>query len=88
MSDFEINEGECYRHILTHAVVRVTKVRWLEGLTGLVYWEALNGHKIEGQTFGIQETQHFLEDFYLVRVPAAIASCERVLAGKVQLHRV
>ena len=73
MSDYEINEGECYRHILAHVVVRVTEVRWHEGFTGLVYWEALNGHNIDGETFGIQETQHFLADFYVVRVPVAAA---------------
>ncbi len=74
MSDYEINEGECYRHILTHLVARVTKVRWHEGFTGLVYWEALNGHKIDGEVSGIQEAQHFLADFYLIPVPVAIAS--------------
>lgn len=74
MSDYEINEGECYRHILTHVEVRVLKVRRHEGFTGLVYWEALNGHKIDGVVSGIQEAQHFLADFYLVRVPAAIAA--------------
>ncbi len=74
MSDYEITEGECYRHILKHVVVRVTKVRWHEGFTGLVYWEALNGDKIDGATSGIQEAQHFVEDFYLVHVPPAVAA--------------
>ncbi len=74
MSDYEINEGECYRHILTHVLVRVTKVRWHEGFTGLVHWEALNQHKIDGVTSGIQEGQHFLEDFSLVHVSPAIAA--------------
>ena len=75
MSDWrEINEGECYCHILTHVVVRVTKIGWDEGFTGLVYWEALNGSKIDGVTSGIQEAQHFVEDFYLVHVLSAIAA--------------
>lgn len=75
MSDrYEINEGGCYRHILTHALVRVTKVGWDEGFTGLVYWETLNGNKIDGVTSGIQEAQHFVGDFYLIQVPTAIAA--------------
>lgn len=75
MSDWcEINEGECYRHILTHAVVRVTKIGWDEGFTGLVYWETLNGSKVDGVTSGIQEAQHFVGDFYLVQDLSAIAA--------------
>lgn len=75
MSDlYEINEGECYRHIVTHVVVRVMRVRWHEGFTGLVYWEALNERKINGVTSGIQEAQHFLGDFSLVHVSPAIAA--------------
>lgn len=73
---YEINEGDCYCHIWTHVLVRVTKVRWDEGLsgTGLVYWETMNGNKIENVTSGIQETQNFVEDFYLVRVGPGIVA--------------
>lgn len=71
---YEINEGECYRHILTRVLVRVTKVRWNEGFTGLVHWETLNGAKIDGVTSGVQEAQHFLEDFYLVHVNPTVAA--------------
>ena len=75
MSDgYDINEGECYRHILTHVLVRVTKVRWHEGISGLVYWETLNETKIDGVTSGRQEAQHFLEDFYLLQICPAIAA--------------
>ena len=75
MSDeHDINEGECYRHIWTHVLVRVIKVRWHEGITGLVYWETLDGTKIDGVTSGIQESQHFLEDFYLVHICPAITA--------------
>lgn len=75
MSDwYEIKEGECYHHIWTHALVRVTKVRWLEGFSGLVHWETLNGAKIDGVTSGVQEAQHFAEDFYLVHVSPAAAA--------------
>ncbi len=74
MSDwYEINEGEHYRHVLTCAVVRVTRVRWHEGSTGLVYWETVGGAKIDGIASGIQEAQHFLEDFYLVNVSPSAA---------------
>jgi hypothetical protein len=60
MSDgYDINEGECYRHIWTHVLVRITKVRWHAGISGLVYWETLNETKIDGVTSGIQEAQHF-----------------------------
>lgn len=69
MSDwYEVNEGEHYRHVLTHARVRVTKVRWHEGFTGLVYWDAVDKAKTEGMASGVQEAQHFLEDFFLVHV--------------------
>ncbi len=71
---YEINAGKCYRNTWTHAVVRVTKVRWHEGFTGMVYWEALNGHKIDGATSGIQEVQHFLEDFCFLYGPPAVAA--------------
>lgn len=75
MSDwYEIKEGERYRHIRTHALVQVTKVRWHEGITGMVYWETLNEAKIDGVTWGIQEAQHFLEDFYLVDISPAVAA--------------
>jgi hypothetical protein len=51
MSDgYDINEGECYRHIWTHVLVRITKVRWHEGISGLVYWETLNETKIDSVT--------------------------------------
>lgn len=70
----EVNEGEHYRHIMTHAVVRVTRVRWHEGYTGLVYWDAVGGAKIEGIASGIQEVQHFLEDFYRVEVSPSVAA--------------
>lgn len=73
MSDwYEVNEGEDYRHVLTRALVRVTRVRWHEGFTGLVYWEAIGGSKVDGVTSGVQETQHFLEDFYLVQVSPSV----------------
>lgn len=75
MSDwYEINEGEHYRHVQTHALVRITRVRWHEGFTGLVYWEAVGGTKIKGMASGIQEAQHFLEDFYLVHVSPSVAA--------------
>ncbi len=84
MSDrYEINEGDCYRHILTHTVVQVTRVRWHEGFTGSVYWETLSGSKIDGVTSGIQEAQHFLEDFYLIHVPNAVAYSSCCVAEKV-----
>ena len=67
---YEVSQGECYRHILTHVVVHVTKIRWHEGFTGLVYWETLNGTKIDGITSGVQEVQHFVEDFVSVPVAA------------------
>ncbi len=62
---YEVYEGECYRHKLTHGLVRVERVRPLEGVTGLVRWEALNGARIDGVTSEVQEAQHFLEDFDL-----------------------
>ena len=71
---YDINEGECYRHIWTHVLVSVTKVRWHEGISGLVYWETLNGTKIDDVTSGIQEAQHFLEHFYLVQTCSGIAA--------------
>lgn len=75
MSDrYEINEGECYRHISTHVVVRVTRVRWHEGFTGLVYWETLDGSKIDGVTSGIQEAQHFLGDFCHIHISPVVAA--------------
>jgi len=82
MSDgYDINEGECYRHIWTHVLVRITKVRWHEGISGLVYWETLNETKIDGVTSGIQEAQHFLEDFYLVHI-APLLLRKASLAGR------
>jgi hypothetical protein len=75
MSDgYDVNENGCYRHIWTHMLVRVTKVRWHQGITGLVYWETLNGTTIDGVMSGIQEAQHFLEDFYLVDICPAVAA--------------
>jgi hypothetical protein len=71
---YEVNKGEHYRHVLSRAVVRVTRVRWHEGSTGLVYWETVGGSKIDGVTSGIQEAQHFLEDFYLVHVSPSAAA--------------
>lgn len=69
---YEINEGECYRHIMTSVEVRVTKVRWHEGYTGLIHWATLNGAKIDALTFGVQEAQHFLEDFYFLHASPAV----------------
>jgi hypothetical protein len=40
----------------------------------LVYWETLNGSKVDGVTSGIQEAQHFVGDFYLVQDLSAIAA--------------
>lgn len=75
MSDwYEVNEEEHYRQILTHTLVHVTKVRWHEGFTGLVYWEAVEGTKTESMASGVQEAQHFLEDFFLVRVSPSVAA--------------
>lgn len=77
MSDlewYEVAEGECYRHKLTGVLVRVTRVRQLEGITGRVNWEALDGSKIEGVASQVQEAQHFLEDFDLWRVSPAVAA--------------
>lgn len=75
MSDwYEINEGEHYRHVLTRALVRVSRVRWHEGFTGLVYWEGVGGAQIEGMASRIEEAQHFLEDFYLVQVSPPVTA--------------
>ncbi len=70
---YEVIEGECYRRKLTHVLIRVTRVRPREGFTGLVRWEALNDDKIDGVSSGVQEAQHFLEDFDLAHIapPAA-----------------
>jgi hypothetical protein len=73
MSDwYEVNKGEHYRHVLTRGLVRVVKVRWQEGMTGFIYWEAVGGAKIDGTESGVQEAQHFLEDFYLVHLSPSI----------------
>lgn len=75
MSDwYEVNEGKHYRHVLTRTVVRATRVRSHEGSTGLVYWETVGDSKIDDVTSGIQEAQHFLEDFYLVQVSPSVAA--------------
>jgi hypothetical protein len=77
MSDsewYEVAEGEHYRHKLSGVLVRVTRVRQREGITGLVRWEALDGGKIEGAASQVQEAQHFLEDFDCWRRSPAVAA--------------
>jgi hypothetical protein len=59
---------------LTHVLVRVSRVRWHQGFTGLVYWEPVDGAKTEGMASGVQEAQHFLEDFFLVHVSPSVAA--------------
>lgn len=70
---YEVSESECYRHRLTGVPVRVARVRTDGGFTGLVHWETLNGRKIDGVTSGVQEAQHFLDDFVHVSPAAAAA---------------
>ena len=72
---YEVREGEYYRHKFTHGLVRATRVRPREGVTGLVRWQALNGARIDGVTCEVQEAQHFLEDFDLA--PADVLSQPR-----------
>jgi hypothetical protein len=71
---YEVYEGECYRNKFTHGLVRVTRVRPLEGVTGLVRWDALNGAQIDGVTSEVQEAQHFLEDFDLAPNSSPVAA--------------
>ena len=71
---YEVDEGECYRHKFTHGLVRVTRVRPREGVTGVVRWEALNGTTIDGVTSEAQEAQHFLEDFDLAPRRSLVAA--------------
>ncbi len=76
MSDWwEVSQGECYRHKFTHVLVRVTRVRPREGFTGLVRWESLNGATIDGVSSGVQEAQHFLEDFDVTHIAPSAAAC-------------
>lgn len=68
MSDwYEIAEGEEYRHRITGRIVRVKHFDGDEGFSGRVEWEAVVSREIEGRISAIQEAQHFLEDFDLVK---------------------
>ncbi len=72
MSDwYEVNQGEEYRHKLTGSTVRVKHFAANEGFSGRVEWEALDHREIEGRVSAMQEAQHFLEDFDLIRPETA-----------------